>query len=375
MGCVRLVLLLLLGATTAAQPLNRTSRSVRGLELMTNDRTREFGWLLRGLFAHCRGLSHLASFLVVLLVVFLPVVAFGGGYPSRPVRVFVGSASGGAADTSARLAADALSRVLDSPVIVELHGGAGGLSAVEAFLATEPDGHTILLAAVGSFAIIPAARHVSYDVAKDFVPLGMVWRSAQALAVPLTGAGTLADFIAEAKARPATVTIGSAGVGTLPHLTIELLKREAGIKLIHVPFRGTGAALPALIGGQINGLFIDAGVIAPQVKAGILRAVAVASDQRAIALPDVPTTKEVGVPGVAGDIWFGLVASARTPPAVLSRLQEAVSAIHTDPAYRKKLAAQQASAGEAGPKAFADLIASENAKWRVVVSEAGIKFE
>jgi tripartite-type tricarboxylate transporter receptor subunit TctC len=289
--------------------------------------------------------------------------------------VFVGSAAGGAADTSARLAAEALSKVLDNPVIVELHGGAGGLNAVEAFLATEPDGYTILLAAVGSFAIIPAAKRVSYDVERDFVPLGAVWRSAQALAVPSTGARALADFIAGAKARPGRMTIGSAGVGTLPHLTIELLKREADIDVIHVPFRGTGAALPAVIGGQLDGLFIDAGVIAPQVNAGMLRALAVASDQRSVALPDVPTTQELGLPGVAGDIWFGLVTSAKTPPHVIARLQVAVAAIHADPAYKKKLASQQASAGEVGPQAFAHLIASEAAKWRTVVSAAAIRFD
>jgi tripartite-type tricarboxylate transporter receptor subunit TctC len=314
--------------------------------------------------------------MAVLLAALVPVAAPGGDFPSRPIRVLVGSAPGGAADTSARHAAEALSRVLGSPVVVEVRGGAGGLSAVDAFLATEPDGYTILLAAVGTFAIIPAAKRVSYDVEKDFAPLGMVWRSSQALAVRSTsGARSLAAFIADARARPATVTIGSAGVGTLPHLNIELLKHETGINVIHVPFRGTGAALPALLGGQIDALFIDAGVVAPQVNAGMVRALAVASEHRAVALPDVPAMHEVGLPGVVGDVWFGLVASAKTPPHIVARLQEAVAAIHRDPAYRENLARQQASAGEAGAQPFAQLLVSEAAKWRAVVSAAGIRFD
>ena len=349
---------------------------------MTNDPAKELRRRPRGLFAawiasaaQGQRIVRCIGLLAALVVALVPLAALAGSYPSRPIRVFVGSASGGAADTGARLAAEALSRVLDTPIVVELHGGGGGVNAVEAFLATEPDGYTILLAAVGSFAIIPAAKRVSYDVEKDFVPLGTIWRSAQALAVPSTGAGTLADFIAAAKARPATLTTGSAGVGTLPHLTIELLKREAGINVIHVPFRGTGAALPALIGGQIDGLFIDAGLIAPQVNAGMLRALAIASGQRTAALPAVPTTQELGLPAVAGDVWFGLVASSKTPAHVVTRLQEAVAAIHDDPLYTKKLARQQATAGEAGPQTFAHLIASEGAKWREVVRAAGLRFD
>jgi len=297
-------------------------------------------------------------------------------YPSRPIRLLVGSAPGGAADVSARLAADALGRALKSPVFVELRGGAGGLNAVETFLASEPDGYTILLAAVGSFTIIPAGRTVSYDAETDFIPLGIVWRSAQVLTVRAAGgAPTLARFIADAKARPGTLTIGSAGVGTVTHLTIELLKREAGIDVIHVPFRGTGAALPAVIGGQVDGMFSDVGVIEPQLKAGTLRPLAVAAAQRAPALPDVPTMGEAGLPGVTGEVWFGLVASAKTPPAIVKRLQDGVAAAHEDPVYREKVARLGASLGEAGPAPLARLIATEGAKWRAIVRTAGVKLE
>jgi len=296
--------------------------------------------------------------------------------PSRPIRVLVGWAPGGAADVSARLAAEALGRALHNPVFVELRGGAGGLNAVETFLASEPDGYTVLLAAVGSFTIIPAGRTVSYNAATDFVPLGIVWRSAQVLTVrAATGAPTLARFIADAKARPGTLTIGSAGVGTVTHLMIELLKREAGVDIIHVPFRGTGAALPAVIGGQVDAMFSDIGIIEPQLKSETLRPLAVAAAQRAPALPDVPTMGEAGLPGATGEVWFGLVASARTPPAIVRRLQDGVAAAHDDPVYREKVARLGASLGEPGPDGLARLIASDGAKWRAIVQTAGIKLE
>ena len=302
------------------------------------------------------------------------VMAGAEDYPSRPIRVVVASAAGGGADTGARLAAEALGRVLHKPVFVENRGGGGGLQATEAYLAGEPDGYTILLGAVGSLTIIPAMKRVSYDAEKDFVPLGIVWRSGQVLTVrSASGAGSLARFIAHAKARPATLTVGSAGIGTLTHLTLELLKREAAIDVIHIPFRGAGEALPAIIGGQIDALISDVNVIAPHVNAGTVRALAVAGAQREPALPDVPTMGEAGLPGVIGEIWFGYVVSAKTPPAIVKRLQDALAATRDDPDYREKLARQHVIVGEPGPDALARLIKTETAKWRAVVSAAGLQ--
>ena len=316
------------------------------------------------------------AFLSALIILMNVGLANSENYPSRPIRLLVGSAPGGSADIGARLAAEALGRVLKNPIVVELRGGAGGLNAVDTYLASEPDGYTTLLAAVGSFAIIPAAKRVSYDVEKDFIPIGTVWRSAQVLTVnSVAGAGTLSDFIADARRRPSTLTIGSAGVGTLTHLTIELLKHEAGVDVIHVPFRGSGAALPAIIGGQINALVSDIGVVLPHVNAGDLRALAVAAEQRAPALPEVPTMGEVGLAGVTGEIWFGIVVSAKTPAPIVKRLQDALAAAHEDPIYKEKLAHQYASAGAPGPEPFARLIKAEAAKWRSVVSAARIKFD
>jgi tripartite-type tricarboxylate transporter receptor subunit TctC len=317
----------------------------------------------------------LAGLSIAVLVTFASIaVAAADDYPSRPIRVLVPAGVGGPTDVGARLAADALSRVLGSPVFVE--NRSGRVNVIESFLAGEPDGYTILVATTGTLTIIPAAKHVPYDVEKDFVPLGTIWRTASALEVRASlGVRTLAEFIAAAKARPAVITIGSAGVGTPAHLTIELLKREAGIDVIHVPFRSAGESLTAVVGGQVDGLFGDVQIIASQLKAGTVRALAVTGPRRASALPDVPTMSEAGLPGVVSEPWFGYVVSAKTPPAIVKRLQAALAATHDDPVYRESLARMGASAGEPGPEAFARLIRADIARWRAVVTAAGIKLD
>ena len=314
----------------------------------------------------------------VLLALVAAVVAAGSAcaqdYPSRPIRVLVPAAAGGPSDIGARLAAEALGRALNVPVFVE--NRRGGVSVIESYVAGELDGYTILEAALGSLTFIPAAKHVAYDAEKDFVPLGTVWRSALMLTVrPGLGVSTLAEFVAAAKARPAAISIASAGVGTTTHLTIELLKREAGIDLIHVPYRSSGEGLTPLLGGQVDALFCDVQIFAPQVRSGSIRALAIAGPSRAPVLPDIPTMSEAGLPGVVGETWFGFVVSAKTPPAVVKRLQEALAVTHDDPIYRDNLARQGVSAGERGPESFARLIKVEAAKWRKIVAAAGIKLD
>jgi tripartite-type tricarboxylate transporter receptor subunit TctC len=297
-------------------------------------------------------------------------------FPSHPLRVIVPYAAGGPSDTGARLAAEALGRVLKQPVIVENRGGGGGLNATESYMSIEPDGYTILVGSIGPFTIIPAAKHVTYDVEKDFIPLGTVWRSAQLLAARRTlGVKTAAEFVANAKANPGKVTVGSAGVGAVTHLAIELLKREAGVDVIHVPFRSTGQTMPALLGDQIDALFGDAPILAPQVQGGKIQALAVAAHKRAAALPDVPTMGEAGFPGVIAESWYGYVVSAKTPPAIVKRLQDALATAQNDPDYLHKLALQGASAGDQGPAPYAELIKTDAAKWHAIVTAAGIKLE
>jgi tripartite-type tricarboxylate transporter receptor subunit TctC len=215
---------------------------------------------------------------------------------------------------------------------------------------------------------------VSYDVEKDVVPLTTVWRSAQVLAVrPTLGVKTVAEFVAYAKANPNKLTIGSAGIGAVTHLAIEVLKREAKIEVIHVPFRSTSESMPQLIGGQIDALFGDGPIIAPQVHAGHIVALAVSGPVRGRALPEVPTMIEAGFPTIAAESWFGYVVSSKTPKPIVDRLLSAVATAQKDPDYQAKLAKQGASAGEPGPEALAKLIKNDSAKWGAIIKAAGIK--
>jgi tripartite-type tricarboxylate transporter receptor subunit TctC len=301
--------------------------------------------------------------------------AWADDFPSRTIRIVVPYAAGGPSDTGTRLAAEPFSRVIGKPVVVENRGGSGGLNATEAyFKSTDPDGYTLLVGSIGPLTIIPHFKPVSYDVAKDVQPLTTVWRSAQVLAVrPTLGVKTVAEFVAYAKAHPNTLTIGSAGVGAVTHLAIEVLKREAKIDVIHVPFRSTSESMPQLIGGQIDALFGDGPIIAPQVHAGHIVALAVAGPTRARALPEVPTMAEAGFPTIEAESWFGYVVSTKTPKPVVDKLLSALATAQKDPDYHAKLAKQGASAGDPGPEALAKLIKNDSAKWGAIIKAAGIK--
>jgi tripartite-type tricarboxylate transporter receptor subunit TctC len=295
-------------------------------------------------------------------------------YPSRPIRIVVPYAAGGPSDTGTRLIVEPLSKQLGVSIFVENRGGGGGLNATEQYLKGELDGYTLLVGSIGPFTIIPNLKPVSYDVDKDFVPLGSVWNSAQVLAVrPSLEVKTVAEFVAYAKAHPNQVTIGSAGIGAVTHLAIELLKNEAKIDLVHVPFRSTSESMPQLIGGQIDALFGDGPIIAPQVHAGKLVALAVAGPERGLALPEVMTMTEAGYPDVEAQSWFGLAVSSKLPPEIIKRLQAAMLAAQNDPKYLESLVKRGASGGQPGAESFGKLIRKDEAKWKRVIAAAGIK--
>jgi tripartite-type tricarboxylate transporter receptor subunit TctC len=297
-------------------------------------------------------------------------------FPTRPVRVVVPYAAGGPSDTGARMMAEPLSRQLGQPVVIENQGGGGGLNATESYAKYPPDGHTILLGAIGPLTIIPAAEKVNYDPTQDFAPLGLVWTSPLTLAVsPTLKMKTLKDFIAFAKANPGKVTIGSAGIGSVTHLAIELFKHEARIDLNHIPFRSTSESLPALMGGQIDALFGDTPTIASQINAGQITGIAVAAKKREDAIPNVPTMAESGQPNVEAASWFGFVVSSKTSPAIIKRLRDAMSAAQNDQDYVAKLAKLGARFGEPGPDAYANLIKSDAVKWKAVIDEAHIRLD
>jgi tripartite-type tricarboxylate transporter receptor subunit TctC len=297
--------------------------------------------------------------------------AIADDFPSRPIRIVEPYAPGGPSDVGTRLMVNYLSPKLGQPLVVENKAGAAGLNGTESFLTMPPDGYTLLVGAIGPLAIIPAAEKVSYDPAKDFTPLALVWQSSQVLVVnPKLGIHTLQEFVAKAKANPGKLTVGSAGIGSITHMSIELLQQEAGITVIHVPFRSTAETLPAVLGGQIDAAFADVTLIPEFVKSGALTAGAITAPERSHVLPDLPTTAEGGLPGVDTQNWFGLVASAKTPPDVVAKLKSATTAVLADPAYRDSVARQGLTLKDWDGDSFQKLIRAQIAKWTPVVKAA-----
>jgi tripartite-type tricarboxylate transporter receptor subunit TctC len=314
-----------------------------------------------------RGLNLLAGVIAATMV----SAACAGDFPMRPIRVVEPYPPGGPSDIGIRLMVESLAQKLGQPLVVENKGGAGGLVGTEAFLTTPADGYTLLVGAIGPLAIIPAAEQVPYDPVKDFVPLALVWRSSQVLIVnPKLGIKTLQDFVAYAKANPGKVTLGSAGTGSITHMSIELLQQEAKISLVHVPYHSTGETMPAVLGGQIDGAFADVTLIPQFVKTGALTAIAITAPERSPLLPGLPTTAESGLPGVDTQNWFGLVASAKTPPDVIASLKSATTAVLADPAYRDSIAKQGLTLKDWDSDSFGSLIRAQVTKWAPIVHAA-----
>ncbi len=295
-------------------------------------------------------------------------------YPSRPIRFVVPFAAGGPTDAAARLFAEPMRKQLGQSVVIENRPGGGGTAGTEAVLNGPRDGYMLLLGAPGPLFVTPSVRAVRYDVQKDLVALAEIWRSPQVLIVnPKLKVKTLGELIALAKSRE--LNAGSAGVGTLPHLSIELLKREAGVKIVHVPYRGTGAAVPDLLGGSIDMLFGDVAVLAPLVTGGKVTALAVTAAQRSPLLPDVMTTAEAGVPTLSAENWYAMMVPADLPAPVMSKLRDAARGAVMDADFRAALAKQGAGSGDATPERLAQWVATETAKWAPIARAAGIKLD
>jgi tripartite-type tricarboxylate transporter receptor subunit TctC len=289
-------------------------------------------------------------------------------YPSRPVSIAVPFTAGGPADTAARTIAEVLRRHLGQPLVAENRPAASGIPGTEAVVHGEPDGYTLLLGGIAALVLIPPVQKVRYDVEKDLVPLGLIWRSPQVFAVqPKLGLNSVAEFVAYAKANPGKVTIGSAGIGTVTHLAGELLKRESGIELLHVPYRSTANSLTDLVGGHIDAIFGDVAILQPHVQSGAIKALAITAPERSPLLPDLPTMAEMGFPKVQTEVWYGLLAPARAPAPVLERLKAAVVSAQTDPAFRESLSKYGISLGSVGSESFAKFIREEVERWTPIV--------
>jgi tripartite-type tricarboxylate transporter receptor subunit TctC len=295
-------------------------------------------------------------------------------YPAKPIRFILPFPPGGGTDILGRIIAERLTANLGQPVVLENRGGAGGNVGAEAAAKAAPDGYTIVLAAP-SLAISPSLyAKLNYDPVKDLAPISLVGTVPNVLITyPALPAQTLGEFIALAKTRPGSMNFGSGGSGTSNHLAGELFNNVAGVKLVHVPYKGVNLAMNDVLAGQVQAVVIGITAAAPHIKAGRLRALAVITPQRSPALPDVPTTAEAGLPGFVVNTWYGLLAPAGTPRPIIALLNAELARIMHAPELKDRLAAMATEPATSTPEAFAEFIKSEMTKWGDVVREAGLK--
>ena len=301
---------------------------------------------------------------------------FAQPYPAKPVRMIVAVPPGGPADTLARLVGPRLAEAIGQSVVIDNRPGANGNIAYEMAARAVPDGYTFVLVAAG-ISINPSLyREVKYDLRRDFAPITQGIAVPNILIVhPAVAATSVKELIALANARPGQLTFASAGNGTSGHLALEQFRLMSGVKVIHVPYKGGGPALGEVMAGQVQALFSIALAAIPQVKAGRVRALAITSAQRSVLAPDLPTMAEQGFAGFEVVGWFGWVAPAKTPRAIVNRLNVEIVRILNQPEMRERLLGLGADPVGNTPQAFAAFIESEHDKWARVIRQAGLRAE
>ena len=301
--------------------------------------------------------------------------ALAQDFPTRPIRIVIAFPAGGPTDFVGRLLAERLKDQLGQNVIIENRPGANGAIGADHVAKSEPDGHTVFLTTVGAVAITPGMRSdLPYDTLRDFAPITLVVRNTTVLVVkPEHPASSAKDLAAAAKEKPGAIPFASTGIGSMPHLALELYQSAANIKFVHVPYRGAAPAVTDLLGGQVQALFADAPVLMAHIQGNRLKPLGAASGQRNPKLPDVPTLAELGFPDTSADNWYGLLAPAKTPPAVIAKLNAAATAAINDPGVREKLIQSGAIPAPTTPAEFGQLLREELARWGRVVRDKGIK--
>ncbi len=295
-------------------------------------------------------------------------------FPSRVIRVVVAFPAGGPTDFVARLLADKLKPLLGQNVIVENRPGANGAIGADYVAKGEADGHLLFLTTVGAVAITPHLSKPNYDTLRDFAPVTLVMRPTTILVVkPDTPVNSAKELAALARDKPGTIPFASTGSGSTTHLALELYQSAANVKFLHVPYRGAAPALTDLLGGQVLALFADTPVLLPHIRGGKLKPIGAASAQRNPLLPDVSTLAEQGFPDTIADNWYGLLAPAKTPPAVVAKLHDAVVAVLDAPDIREKLLQSGATPAPMSSAEFGKFLSEELARWGRVVREKNIK--
>jgi tripartite-type tricarboxylate transporter receptor subunit TctC len=291
--------------------------------------------------------------------------------------MIVAFSAGGTTDYVARLIADRVKGALGQAVVIENKPGANGAIGADYVAKAEPDGYTLFFSTAGALSIIPNMRtDLPYDPLKSFTPILPTARNTVLFAVNSgLGIATAQEMIARAKDKPGTFTVAVTGIGAISHLAIEMLQSAAKIKLQAVPYRGAGPAISDLIGGQVNGMSAEVPVLMPQIKAGKAKILAIAAQSRSEVIPDVPTFAELGYTDVVADNWSGVLAPAKTPPAIVAKLNAAFNAVVRDPDVHRRMAEVGVSTIGGTPEDLTALITNETARWRKVVAETGVKIE
>jgi tripartite-type tricarboxylate transporter receptor subunit TctC len=304
-----------------------------------------------------------------------PAALAQDNYPTRPVRVVIAFPPGGPTDFVGRLVTDKMSAELGQRVYIENKPGAAGAVGADSIAKADPDGYSLFLTTSGAITIVPHIQaSVPYDPLRDFAPVALVTKVTEMLVVtPKLGIKTVKELIALAKEKPGAVSFASTGVGSPPHLAQELLDVSADVKFLHVPYRGAAPALTDLLGGQVQVLAADLPVLIAQIQAGTLIPIGAAADKRDALLPDVPTLAEQGYPNTEASNWYALLAPAKTPPAVIAKLNKAVNDALNDPEVHDKLVKAGATPVGGTPEALGAFMKSEYEKWGKVVAERGIK--
>jgi len=319
--------------------------------------------------------SRCIALAVALVAIAVAGTARANDYPSHPIRLIVPYAAGGGADSVARIVAKRVSETIGQPIVIENRGGGGSIIGTEMVKNAQADGYTLLLGQSGPISINPAVySNLPYDPEKDFVPVTMTTAYPYIMVVsPSLGVKTVKEFVALAMSKPGELNFGTTGVGAANHLVAELFDSKAGIRMTHIPYRGTALAVTDLLAGHVQVVFADPITALPHMNAGMLVALAVTSKERSPVAPDVPTISESGYPGFDAIAWHGILAPAGTPPAIITRLNAEIVEALKDPETRTLLEKQAMQTVGNSSEAFAGFIRRDIAIWKEVAGQAKVE--
>ncbi len=298
-------------------------------------------------------------------------------YPNRHIRVVVPFAAGGPTDAATRIVGPRFSEFLGQPIVIENRGGAGGATGTELVAKAAPDGYTLLHGSIGGLAVSPTMNpRLGYNTLRDLAPISQTVNVSYIVTLhPSVPAKSIKELIALAKARPGKLNYGTGGAGTGPHLAGELLNMMTGVKIVHVPYKGTGPALTALLSGEVDLTFDNLLIVLPQIKAGRVLPIAATGDTRSKLMPDLPTIAESGLPGFSASGWYGLLAPAATPKDIVAKLNTDYTRALRSPDVSERLNSMAAEPAPNTPEQFAAFIRSETEKWAKVVRATNMKAE